>query len=432
MLNTRTKYGSLVLGAALLVTACDLDLTDPNSPNEQDIITNIAGLREVTIGLQAAWGNEVVDPIYVDALVTDGIGAIPEAFESYRLVDAGNPVGNELGPSTETWTGMFAVVQIANVLLRSVPEVPMDAGTASGVLAIAKLYKAMAFGSLLQTYQRIPLDVGLHNLNPVFATRAEGLAEVLTLLNEARQHILTTAPSTDFNSRYVAAGFNFAATIDAMIARYSLINGDNAGALAAALRVPLNVLSEWRFSATDPNPLWTMWYNSGNAYRMRPEDGFRTGAQASDGRVAYWVVAATTTGSTVPLDNFVKYAVRETSVPAYFPDEMRLIQAEVNARQGNLQAALDLVNQVRTPCTSVLAEPVACLPALTLGQVSTQAAMLDQILKERDYELYLQGVRWSDLRRFNKPLKYPYMMTPQTECERNANAPDEVCLAFTE
>ncbi|OGU08711.1 MAG: hypothetical protein A2W29_04200 [Gemmatimonadetes bacterium RBG_16_66_8] len=111
---------------------------------------------------------------------------------------------------------------------------------------------------------------------------------------------------------------------------------------------------------------------------------------------------------------------------------MRLIQAEVNARQGNLQAALDLVNQVRTPCTSVLAEPVACLPALTLGQVSTQAAMLDQILKERDYELYLQGVRWSDLRRFNKPLKYPYMMTPQTECERNANAPDEVCLAFTE
>lgn len=431
MRNTKLAYGSLVLAAALMVSACDLDLTDPNSPNEQDIITNIAGLREVTIGLQAEWGNEVVDPIYIDALVTDGIGAIPQAFESYRLVDAGQPVGSDLGPSTETWGGMYDVVQIANILIASVPEVQMEAGTASGILALAKLYKAMAFGSLLQTYQRIPLDVGLDNLNPVFATRAEGLAAVLALLNEARQSIQATPPSSDFNSRYVAAGFNMAATIDAMIARYSLINGDLPGALAAAQRVPLNVLSESRFSATDPNPLWTMWYSSGNAYRMRPEDGFRTGAEANDKRVAYWVTAANVTGSTVPLDDFVKYAVRDASIPAYLPDEMRLIQAEVYARQNNLPAALDLVNQVRTPCTSALNEPVACLPALALSAVSTQAAMLEQILKERDYELFLQGLRWSDLRRFNKPLKYPFMMTPETECERNSNAPAEVCLGQT-
>jgi hypothetical protein len=431
MRNIPAKFASLVLGAALLLGACDLDLTDPNSPNEQDIITSISGLREVTIGLQAEWGNELIDPIYIDALVTDGIGAIPQAFESYRLVDAGQPVGNDLGPSTETWSGMYDVVQIANVLLRSVPEVAMDPGTASGITAMARLYKGLAFGHLLQTYERIPLDVGLHNLHPVFATRAEGLAEVMKLLNEARQQLLTTAASTDFNTRYAAAGFNLAATIDAMIARYSLITGDLAGALAAAQRVPLNVLSEFRFSATDPNPLWVMWYSSGNAYAMRPEDGFRTGAQANDGRVAYWVVAAATTGSTVPLDNFVKYAVRESFFPAYLPDEMRLIQAEVNARQGNLQTALDLVNQVRTPCTSSLNEPVACLPALTLGAVSTQQAMLDQILREREYELFLQGVRWSDLRRFGKTLKYPFMMTPETECERNENAPAEVCLGQT-
>jgi len=126
MRNTRLAYGSLVLGAALLASACDLDLTDPNSPNEQDIITNISGLREVTIGLQAEWGNEVVDPIYIDALVTDGIGAIPQAFESYRLVDAGQPVGSDLGPSTETWSGMYDVVQIASILIKSVPGVPLS------------------------------------------------------------------------------------------------------------------------------------------------------------------------------------------------------------------------------------------------------------------------------------------------------------------
>ena len=82
------------------------------------------------------------------------------------------------------------------------------AATASGIVATAKLFKAMAFGSLLQTYQRIPLDVGLANLNPDFATRDAGLAAVLSLLNEARQQIQTTPPSSAFNSQYTAAGFN--------------------------------------------------------------------------------------------------------------------------------------------------------------------------------------------------------------------------------
>jgi len=431
-MNTRRiRFGGLVLGTALLLGACDLDLTDPNSPNEIDILNSISGLREVTIGLQAEWGNELVDPVYIDALVTDGIGAIPQAFESYRLVDAGDPVTNDLGPSTETWAGMYDVVLIANTLLDAVPNVAMEAGTASGIIATAKLFKAMAFGSLLQTYQRIPLDVGLDNLNPEFGTREEGLAAVLALLNEARQEIQATPPSSAFNSQYASAGFNLDATIDAMIARYALIVGDLNAALAAAQRVPLDVLSEFRFSATDPNPLWVMWYSSGNAYRMRPEDGFRTRAQADDRRVAYWVAEANVTGSTVPLDNFVKYSVREAGFPAYLPDEMRLIQAEVFARQGNLGNALALVNEVREPCSSSLAEPVACLPPLTQADVPTQTAMLDQILLEREYELYLQGLRWSDLRRFGKTLKYPFMMTPETECERNRNAPAEVCQRQT-
>jgi hypothetical protein len=110
---------------------------------------------------------------------------------------------------------------------------------------------------------------------------------------------------------------------------------------------------------------------------------------------------------------------------------MRLILAEIHARRGELLQALVLVNQVRTPCSSPLNEPVACLPALTLVDVPTQQAMLDQILLEREYELYLQGVRWSDLRRFGKPVKYDYMMAPRTECDRNTNAPSDVCALST-
>lgn len=426
-MGTKLIRGSLVLVGALVLGACDLDLTDPNSPNEQDIITTADGLIEVAVGLQAEWGNQLVAPVYIQALVTDGIGAIPQAFESYRLVDAGNPVSNDLGPSTETWAAMYDVVLVADILLENVPDAPMIPETKSGILALARLFKAMAFGNLLQVYERIPLDVGLDNLDAPFATRAEGFAEVLRLLEEARTQLQSTPPSTEFDTRVLAPGFDFENTIDAMTARFALIAGAYDTALAAAQRVDLDVLSEFLFSATDPNPVWLLMLGSGNAFRMLPEDRFRTEAQAGDQRIGYWVAEANTVGSSAPLDAHVRYATRDVSFAAYYPDEMRLIQAEVLARQGDLPGALVLVNEVRTPCSSPLNEPVACLPALTLADVPTQQAMLDQILLEREYELYLQAVRWSDLRRFGKPLKYEFMMVSEAECERNANTPPELC-----
>ena len=426
---------TVVLGAAVALSACDLDLTDPNNPNEAEAITTIAGLKQVGVGLQATFSNGIVNPVYVDGLVTDDLGAIAQAFESYRNADAGSAIEYTTGPSTETWANMYNTVQVADVLIDNVPNVAMQPGTASGLLALAKLYKAMAFGNLLNVYQRIPLEVGLDNLAPSFATRVEAQDAVLALLNEARQHVITTAPTTEFNNDVLAPGFNLANTIDAMLARYALVSGDLPGALTAAQRVNLAVLSELRFSATDPNPLWNMWFNSGNAYRMRAEDRFRTGAQAGDGRVGYWVAASTAytaSNSTSPLDSLTKYSVRDASFPIYLPDEMRLIQAEVYSRQGDSAQALTLLNQVRTPCTSTLNEPVACLPALTAANVPTQQAMLDAILRERQYELYLQGVRWADLRRFGKPVKYDFMMVSSVECANNPNAPGEVCQTRTE
>jgi hypothetical protein len=266
----------------------------------------------------------------------------------------------------------------------------------------------------------------LNDLSPPFATRAAALSTVLQLLNEARQQ-LATAPPAEFTNSIVAPGFDLVNTINAMIARYSLVAGDLNGALTAAQRVNLNVMSEFRFSTADANPLWNLWFNSGNSVQMRPEDRFRLTAEASDRRVAYWVTEAAITGSTVALDNFNKYTTRDVPFPVYLPDEMRLIQAEVHARQNNLTQALNLLNQVRTQCTSTLAEPVACLPAFTAADVPTQQAMLDAILRTRQYELFVQGLAWSDLRRFGKPVKYQFMAVSSAECTRNSNAPQELC-----
>ncbi|MEX2281239.1 MAG: hypothetical protein WEE89_02000, partial [Gemmatimonadota bacterium] len=154
----RAKRTAIAIAVAVFA-GCDLEVTDPNSPNEEEIITNAAGLRNVGVGLQAEYGNELVDPVYISGLVTDEIGAILAAFEGYRQVDAGLTVDNDVGPSLETWAGQYDVVQVANVLLENVPLVTtLQPGTASGLIALVKLFKAMAFGNLLLVYERIPLE----------------------------------------------------------------------------------------------------------------------------------------------------------------------------------------------------------------------------------------------------------------------------------
>jgi hypothetical protein len=416
----------LVVGA-LALTGCDLDLTDPNNPSEDDVLGSISGVLQVAVGLQAEYGNEQVDPVYVAALVADEVGAGGATFANIQQVDAGDPIDPGTGPSESPWAGMYDVVLVANVLLESAPGVGMGEATLSGVLALAETYKAMAFGNLLMTYERIPLDVGGGNTASEFATRQEGIDEVFSLLASARQRVQSTPPSSVFTNEVLAPGMDLGQLISAMTARYAVVFERYAEAAAAAAQVDLTRFSEFRFTAEDANPIWNLWYNGGNSTQMRPEDRFRLDAEAGDQRVGFWVDEADIAGAVVPLDDHAVFSGQAAAIPAFFPDEMRLIRAEVAARNNQLGEALTLVNAVRTPCSSPLNEPVACLPALTAGDVPTQSAMLAEILKQRQYELFTLGTAWRDLERFGEPVKYAWMNIPVTECDRNPNAPADLC-----
>jgi starch-binding outer membrane protein, SusD/RagB family len=162
------------------------------------------------------------------------------------------------------------------------------------------------------------------------------------------------------------------------------------------------------------------WYGSGNAYQMRPEQALRLEAQAGDERVEFRVEPAAFAGANgKTLDELARYVGRAENLPVYFPDEMRWIRAEVHARAGRLPEAIALINDVRTRCSSALEEPVACLPPVTAVQLPTEEAVLDEILRQRRFELFLQGLRYSDLRRFQEPLSFEWIPLPNIECSRN-------------
>ena len=424
MSNQRALLPLLLLLAVFATSACDLDLQDPNRPTEDEVFRSPEGIQQVAIGMQATYADYIRNPIWVVGLVSDEIGAGQNTFQDYVNLDTGEEVrpGYYNTAPFDPWYGEYKVVKLANDVLQATPtSAGMGAATQSGLLAVARLYKAMALGHLVQLYERIPLDVG-PDKNPPFVDRATALAEILQLLQDARQQIQTTPPSDVFNKQVLAPGLDLANTIDAMTARYALIAGQYDVALAAAQRVNPNVLSVLQYSATDPNALWNLWYNSGNAYQMRPEQGLRLQAEPGDGRVAYWVVADTIKGAVQRLDELNQYRDRADAIPVYLPDEMRLIQAEVYARTGRLAEARTQINAVRTQCTSVVDEPLACLPALTEAELATEQQILDEILRQRRYELFLQGLRYEDLRRFGKPIKFPWMPVPLSECTRNPNA----------
>lgn len=427
-MNLRRATSALALGLAAFTAACDLELVDPNFPSAEVTLNDPAGVKSLGIGLQAEYSNQLGWIITSVGLVSDEIGAGSAAFANYQKADVGDVLDiPTTGIANDPWSGMYRVITLSNDLLGAIPNVQFAAGTASGLTALANFYQGLAIGNLAMLYEQLPIATGLDTPEAEFVDRATALQEALRLLNVARDQLNATPASDEFNNDVLADGFDLENTIDAMIARFALIAGDLTQASAAAQRVEPAATSVFGFSTSDGNPIFNIMYESGNAWQMRPEQIFRMEAEAGDARVDFWVDAAAVEGIDGPMDELASYdASSNPPIPAYTYDEMRLIQAEVLARGGQLLPAIDLINEVRTQCPdggAEATEPMPCLAPITIITHPTQDAVLDEIFLQRRYELYLLGLHYEDQRRFGEPLKYQWLPIPTSECELNTNAP---------
>jgi hypothetical protein len=400
------RAGRVLLLAGLAAAgACDLDLTNPNSPTEELVLTTPDGIVALAVGMQGQFAGTtagtgmVLNMVRAPGLVTDEISTTTQSLIADRSLVTGVGIDASFGVVSAPYTNAFRVVRSAEELLANAENVGLPRGTQAGVLALARTYKAMALGAAILQYEQIPV----------------------------------TASLGDFNAR-VAIGYVLSDVINAMLARYYLIDAQYQQAIDAAARVPLNRLNV--FSYPDPlrNPVWA--YSQFGLNYVRGTQEFVAEADTSDDRPAFWLRLdqATVNGSpAVPLRNLRQYADRNSPFPIYLPDEMRLIQAEAYARTGRVALAAPLVNAVRTQCTPSATvgnfpEPVACMPALTAEQLDTEAEVLAEIAYQRRYELFLQGLRWEDIRRFGTAVSretpsISFLPLPQNECVLNPAAP---------
>jgi hypothetical protein len=406
------------------VAACELDIDNPNAPTSEQIVTSTDGILAVTVGMQSQFAQSIEDYVVPSSLATDEWGTRTRALISWITLFDGENFDQGFSTVSAPYANSFQVIRSANTALRGADEVELGTATEAGVRATAKLFKAMALGWLTQIYEKVPVDVSEDGAVPV--ERDQVMATVLELLEGARTDLsgVADADLATFRARALGPGMNLRNTIDAMLARYYLMDEQYEAAIAAADRVNLSVLSVLDYPIPTRNPIENL------AFQLQYVGGlqsFVNAAEPGDRRPAYWVNAAAAALPANPADSIVKplrkYSTPNEPFPLYLPDEMRLIKAEALARTGQFAAAAVLVNAVRTQTASAVDEPVAGLPALPASALDTEAELLRQIAYERRYELFMQGLRWEDTRRFGTGLTttptFPFLPLPLTECQVN-------------
>jgi starch-binding outer membrane protein, SusD/RagB family len=426
-----------VAGLAGAVAGCSLDLVNPNAPQEGEVLRDPELILTTAVGLQSQYADNVLAFIRAPELVTDQWGTRQVALAADQSLVRGNP-DPTFGVVTDPFSAAYRIARSARVLQVSAPQVNLSRGNQVGISVLAKLLQAMAIGHLTTQYERLPANYD--SIGAAVLPREQVRDTVIALLESARAELagVTDAELLPFQQRVLnptaGTGINLRNTVEAMLARYYLFDGRHDDAIAAAGRVNRSVVSLLQYPNPGQNPVWQ--YMSALRY-VGARREFFTDAQAGDARPAFW--ADRTLGATGLPDSTFDFraygGARNDPYPLYLPDEMRLIQAEAYARKGMLGDAARLINEVRSEgrdattgaCATSTTEPRGCLPPLPAEALDTEAEVFAQILYERRYELFGQGLRWEDLRRLDPfttdAPSIDFLPFPQSECDRNPTNP---------
>ncbi|MGI4737344.1 MAG: RagB/SusD family nutrient uptake outer membrane protein [Janthinobacterium lividum] len=424
------------LAALLTLGACKKDYLNPSTASQTQVVTSSDGLLTLANGLQYRYTTGAAASVLYNATALGGLSTRELTIlnvgniEEYNVsLGAGN-VSNSNGIVRNAWTQCQLVRANADLVLANVANAP-EAGTRSGIVAYASIFRALSLGTLAEFFEQAPLVTGD---NAPFVPRAQLLTDAVAQLEAAATQLAATPVSADFTSKIVP-GLDLANTLQALIARYSLEAGNYDKALAAAAKVDLTKKSVFNFDDNTRNPIFEVAFGNRNVFE--PTDA-NLGLSApfipsaADQRLPFLVRASP---SATQNRGLAFYTANSAPIPVYLPGEILLIQAEAYARKNDLLNAVIALNRVltKTPAQDIYGLGAALPPYA--GAV-TQDAVLLEILRNRDIELAFQGFRLADSRRFGRPGPgttgaernrnfYPY---PRTERENNSSTPADPAI----
>ncbi|TKC55976.1 RagB/SusD family protein [Pedobacter hiemivivus] len=420
---SKIAYIFLIL---IIISACKKEYKNPSGANANDVVTTAKGMTGIVVGLQKLYisGRLGVyfNSVSVSGFVTNEIllrnaGNIPEL----QLFTGGGAVDGTNNILANLWTTSNKIIYDADNVLNNAPGLG-DKGYASGLIAYASIFKALALGNLSQCWESIPAGTGQ---NVSFISRADGFNKAIGVIDNAFAVIAVTPISSGFMSN-MPPGIDILNTLNALKARYALFAGNYPLALAAANSVDLTRRSTFNFDALTFNPIFEIATSTNNVFQPTDANLGLTGANVpdpADRRISFYTAVGV--NPVVRLAGFG--AGLATPIPLYLPGEIILIKAEVYARQaapdpGN---ALTELNRVVTKLPTVDIFGVGAALAPITGSL-TPAQILPLIYKHRCIELYLSGLKLEDMRRFGLPnseRKRNFFPYPFTERDNNPNTP---------
>ncbi|HYR12455.1 MAG TPA: RagB/SusD family nutrient uptake outer membrane protein [Longimicrobium sp.] len=417
------KYGFLGLVAAtVLLAGCDdpLNPTPQQSIPQQEALDTPEEIRVATNAMYDAFQNcdgsycrdlLIYPDLYSDNLRFTGTYTTDREV-STRSVKADN------GGITDIWNEMFDAVNRANNIVAAAPEVvDLDADEAASLAAEARFVRALGYFNLVKFFGGVPLvtqpEWELSEASNVpRSTEAEIWAFIEAELTAAMADLPLAADGEQ------PAGRATREAAQALKARahlyqrewqqaYDLSNDlieNGPFALEDDYAAVFNYQSEGTdediltipFSVTDSNALafWFFPSSLGGRRGIAPSNAgtttqpLLTAFSAGDERRA---VAFQGSGNSAYAFKYTDVATGTDNVPVIRLGEVYLIRAEAAARLNLLVQAVEDVNTIRNRAG------VADLDA----SVDTQTEVLVAVLNERRLELFYEGHRFFDLKRFN-------------------------------
>lgn len=418
----KTFIYTILTAGVLTFTSCNNEYLNPSAASETQVVNDVSGLIALANGLQYRYSvpssGVVYTKISANGLTTKELLVLNAGNTDLDLLSKGS--GNVQGNNailTSLWAQSHLTKSNADIVLNNLDKAA-DPALKSGILAYASIFRALALGDLAEFWQQAPIGTGT---NIAFNTREELLKEAVTTLETAATSLAATAPSTEFTTKVVNS-VDMSNTVQALIARYSLMLADYDKALTAANKVDLTKKSAFNYDDVSQNPIF--YYSFGNRNVTEPvstalglPDELKP--DAADKRVSFYTQTASTTRNL----GTGFFTANTAQIPVYLPGEVTLIKAEAYARKGTLESAVTELNKVLTKTTDVWGLG-ASLPAYT-GAV-TATAVLTEIYRNRCIELFMSGLKLEDSRRFGRASTernrdwYPY---PTNERQNNTSTP---------
>lgn len=403
--------------------SCSLDYDNPNAATETQVLSTKEGLIALSIGIQQLYSTQAYGTAILTPSVTTRETAITTTFANLEeLENGGDDVSGENGYTSRLFTQMMRVKGMAESLIDAVPNVDLEAGTASGLTAWGHLFRAMTLGYLAHNFEQVPLVNSREN-NAAYSPNEDAYEEAIRLLEEAVDLVTKTPISSEFQTRVLGMDISLINTLNAYLARYRLMAGDYQGAIDAAMAVDLDSKSVFAYDAQNTNPVYAGMFISVVSYAPRDNYGLpaELAPDPADQRYEFYMQPADALSlNNLPIEvmDAPFFNTVMSPIPVYRPGEMLLIKAEAHARLNQLAQAEDFLNQLLRKCPAD--DPLglgACLPGNYTAN-GDQNALLAEIYKQRRIECYLCGTSLEDSRRFGRP--QPTADPPLT-AERNRN-----------